>query len=328
MGIDTTIAQTINEANEKIRYDEACKKLLSEKIILAWIMKTCLEEYKNLAVWKIASGYIEGTPKISEMPPVKDISNTPLICGSATEDIGINEQKIDYDVRFAAVAPRAGKSIRLMINVEAQNDYYPGYPLVKRALYYCGRMISGQYGTIFTHSHYEKLQKVYSIWLCMDAPSKRQKTITRYFIREECLHGSVNEDKTNYDLISVIMICLGEPSQKRDFIVTPEEKLIRLLEVLFSLKLRLEEKKQILEEEYDIPMTESIERLVSNVCNLSDRAIAEGLRLGIEQGICSLVEVCQEFGKSLIDTVETVAVKFDLNETESREKVERYWKKQ
>lgn len=25
----------------------------------------------------------------------------------------------------------------------------PGYPLLKRAVYYCGRMISSQYGTVF-----------------------------------------------------------------------------------------------------------------------------------------------------------------------------------
>ena len=33
-----------------------------------------------------------------------------------------------------------------MINVEAQNDFYPGYPLVKRGIYDCSRMISPQYG--------------------------------------------------------------------------------------------------------------------------------------------------------------------------------------
>lgn len=49
------------------------------------------------------------------------------------------------------------------INLEAQNDFNPGYPLLKRAVYYCGRMISSQYGTVFVKSHYEKIQK---IWEC------------------------------------------------------------------------------------------------------------------------------------------------------------------
>lgn len=46
--------------------------------------------------------------------------------------------------------------IRLIINVEAQNNFKPGYPLLKRAIYYCGQMLSAQYGTKFNHSHYEK----------------------------------------------------------------------------------------------------------------------------------------------------------------------------
>ena len=57
--------------------------------------------------------------------------------------------------------------IALIINVEAQNDFYPGYPLIKRGIYYCCRMISSQYGREFTGPHYEKIKKVYSIWICI-----------------------------------------------------------------------------------------------------------------------------------------------------------------
>ena len=41
MSIDTTIAKNIRVADEKASYDAACKRLLSEKIILAWV-KTAL----------------------------------------------------------------------------------------------------------------------------------------------------------------------------------------------------------------------------------------------------------------------------------------------
>ena len=56
--------------------------------------------------------------------------------------------------------------IRLIINVEAQTAFNPGYPLTKRAIYYCSRMISAQHGPIFTKSEYGKIRKVYSIWIC------------------------------------------------------------------------------------------------------------------------------------------------------------------
>ena len=46
------------------------------------------------------------------------------------------------------------------MNVEAQNKYHTGYPLIKRSLYYCSRKISAQHGTEFTESHYEKIESV------------------------------------------------------------------------------------------------------------------------------------------------------------------------
>jgi hypothetical protein len=45
MNTNTTIAKNIRVADEKASYDAACKRLLSEKIILAWIMKNCLEVF-------------------------------------------------------------------------------------------------------------------------------------------------------------------------------------------------------------------------------------------------------------------------------------------
>lgn len=35
-----------------------------------------------------------------------------------------------YDIRFTAIAPDSNKPIKLIINIEAQNDFHPGYPLL------------------------------------------------------------------------------------------------------------------------------------------------------------------------------------------------------
>ena len=66
MNTDTTIAKNIRVTDEKESYDAACKRLLSEKIILAWIMKNCVEEYRNCDVNEIAENYIEGQPQVGE----------------------------------------------------------------------------------------------------------------------------------------------------------------------------------------------------------------------------------------------------------------------
>lgn len=102
--------------------------------------------------------------------------------------------------------PSSDDVIQLIINVEAQNDFYPGYPIIKRGIYYCARMISSQYGTVFTKSHYEKIQKVYSIWICMNPPKKRNNTITEYSLTEKHRIGKVKEAEEYYDLMSAILL--------------------------------------------------------------------------------------------------------------------------
>ena len=44
---------------------------------------------------------------------------------------------VTYDIRFRAIVPDSEEQIALIIHVEAQNDFYPGYPLIKRGIYYC-----------------------------------------------------------------------------------------------------------------------------------------------------------------------------------------------
>ena len=147
---------------QKKAYDEACKRVLSERGIMAHILKACTEEFKDCDLQDIAQRYIQGEPSISRIA-VEPEAISPRIESEQTEDKSGTEGTVYYDIRFHAVAPIDGKRIQLIINLEAQNDFNPGYPLLKRAVYYCGRMISSQYGTVFVKSHYEKIQKVYSI---------------------------------------------------------------------------------------------------------------------------------------------------------------------
>ena len=47
---ESSAAQAMRIVADKARYDAACKRLLSEKVFLAQIMKDCVEEYKNCDV--------------------------------------------------------------------------------------------------------------------------------------------------------------------------------------------------------------------------------------------------------------------------------------
>ena len=284
--MQNTLSKIISTAGQKAAYDNACKKLLANKIILAWIMKNCLPEYRDCDVYEIAKKYIEGEPQISETAVHQDeqTQTAPVIKGLNTEDATICEGTVTYDIRFNAVAPVSGESVHLIINVEAQNDFYPGYPIIKRNVYYCSRLISAQYGTEFTSAHYEKIKKVYSIFICINPPKYRKNTINAYSIQEQNIVGNIREDKENYDLLTAIMICLGDKEKSAD------SGILRLLEVLLSSERAVEEKKQILENEYNIEMTTTIESEVSQMCNLSEGVERRGIRKGRCEDIKNLMK--------------------------------------
>ncbi len=279
----TTLAQSLDCANEKVQYDEACKKILAEKIILAWIMKHTMKEYRKYEVQEIVQKFIVGEPKIAGISVLPDETNVPKITGTGVEDGSITEGSITYDIQFRAIVPETNEVVQMIINVEAQNDFYPGYPLIKRGLYYCARMISSQYGTVFTKSHYEKIQKVYSVWICTNPPKKRNNTITKYSVVENQYVGNVKEQEDYYDLMTAIIICLGVRDEDR------ENDLLGLLDILLSSDINASEKKRIIEKDYDIPMTEKMKGDLEIMCNLSDgveqKGIEKGIKIGVEQGI-------------------------------------------
>ena len=311
MRAESTLTKRISTAGEKAAYDNACKRLLANKIILAWIMKSCLEEYRDCGISEIASKYIEGEAQISEAAVHPDEEAESLqITGLNTEDSTINEGTVTYDIRFRAIVPSTGERISLIINVEAQNDFYPGYPIVKRNLYYCCRLVSSQYGTEFTNSHYEKIKKVYSIFICMNPPNYRKNTINQYSIQEENLIGEFGENVEYYDLLTGIIICLGDVEDEMTGI-------LKLLEVLLSSERSTKEKREILQEEFNIKMTQELEREVSEMCNLSEgveqkgiaKGIAKGRTYGIVEGIAtSIRNLMESMGWSIEQAMDALQI--------------------
>ena len=92
--------------------------------------------------------------------------------------------------------------------------------------------------------------------------------------------GKDHEPIENYDLISLVMIHLGKKDDEGN------EGLLRLLSTLLSSEVTVDEKKQVLEDEFQIPMTQSMDKEVSLLCNLSqdieDRGIEKGILRSIE----------------------------------------------
>ena len=326
MGKETYLAHTITQTDYEARYDRAAKKLLANKLVLAHILKDCVKEYQACSIMDIAQKYIEGEPEVGTTGVYMDDSNSPeqpdikpetvatqsaKVQGMGNEDISQNEGTVYYDVRFNAIAPSTEEheNIRLIINAEAQNRFKLKYPLTKRAVYYGSRLISAQHGTVFTKSDYQKLRKVYSIWICVNPAKRFRNTITRYSLKPETIIGNAVEAPENYDLINIVMVCLGKMEEWND------NNLIKFLGVLFQNELSAREKKDILERDFNIPMTETFESEVDDMCNLSQGVAEEAMQKGLQQGrIHTLIELVND----RVLTIEKAAEKAGISVKEFR----------
>jgi len=281
--MDTTLADAVHGADDKIKYDQCCKRILSDKYILAYILAGCVKEYRGFSINDIASKYIEGTLEISAVPVHQDALAASRIRGRNNEDSSIAEGTVFFDIRFDALTPELLSLVLMYINVEAHNDFWPGYPIVKRGTYYGCRMVSSQYGTEFTDSEYDKIKKVYSIWICLSPPKKYENSITVYHTVEENITGNVHEVEENYDIVRIVMVCLGNLED------APND-LLKLLDVLLVSDCTPAEKCKTLKTDFSIPMTAKLEKEVSDMGNLGDYVEARGIEKGKLQSLRSLME--------------------------------------
>lgn len=258
-------------------YDNYCKILLSNKDILAYIMKICMEEYKDCTIQEIKD--------CIESVSVQTTGNTKeRIEGMPTEDESVFGALIRYDILFKAKLPNQEVGeVGLFINLEAQNKDMSEYSIVTRGIYYASRLLARQKNSPegFKNSDFANLKKVYSIWICIHHSKEKDNAVNMYSIEETCLGEEWKAPKDAYDLLSVIVLY-----PTKQWIQTEKytyEDLLNLLNVLFVTNSSSEIKKHILSHDYGIMMTKKIEQEVDEMCNLSQGVKAEGIAIGVKK---------------------------------------------
>lgn len=309
------IADAVELAKDRAEYDNPLKHILANKTILAWIASRSAKELKGYSV-DVIKDCIEGEPEISSIPVSPGHTNE-AITGQNTEDNVAYEGTVYFDIRFTIMTP--GKErIRLILNVEAQKKFKPGYDLVTRGVYYGARMISSQKEREFTGSDYDNIKKVYSIWICMNVPKYAQNTITEYSIQPTKLYGDFR-GKARYDLMSIIFICLGKPSRKKGLADDEHQQLLDLLAMVSSPEIPVKDKLTSLESDYHIATTRDVKEEISSMCNWSEgiieRAIDEKTEKYInylmENSHVSFTEACKMIG---VDPEYYAELMFDIDE--------------
>ena len=278
--MNTELKSAVMATDRDAQYDNSAKRLIAHKIILARILVKTVEEFKGMDPIEVAA-LIEGLPYISAVPVEPGLTNAvhfqngQRLVGFNTENQELNEGLVRFDIVFY-VRMKDGLS-QIIINVEAQKDEPSDYKILNRAVFYVSRLISSQKEKDFENSSYDDIKCVYSIWICMNM---EENTMSHIHLTKEDLIGSY-EWKGNLDLLNIIMIGLAKELPEHD----ETYELHRLLGALLSRELTIDEKLDIIGNEYDIPLEENFRKDMSTMCNLSQGVKEEGIAIGRREGL-------------------------------------------
>ena len=273
--MNTEIANAVNAAGDKAQYDTRVKRLLAQKSILAHILVKTVDEFKGMKPEDVVK-YIEGEPSISVVPVELGLANMEKtdatgqrIVGLNTENAEINEGLVRFDIIFY-VRMKNGLS-QIIVNIEAQKDEPTEYKILNRAIFYVSRLISSQKERDFVNTNYDDIKQVFSIWICMNMDDNSLSHI--HLTKDEMLKPC--NWKGNLDLLNIVLIGITNEIPKHD----EKYEMHRLIGALLSSELKEQEKLDIIEHEYNIPISQEFREDVSIMCNLSqgieDKAIAK-----------------------------------------------------
>ena len=273
--MNTEIANAVNAAGDKAQYDTRVKRLLAQKSILAHILVKTVDEFKGMKPEDVVK-YIEGEPSISVVPVEPGLANMEKtdatgqrIVGLNTENAEINEGLVRFDIIFY-VRMKNGLS-QIIVNIEAQKDEPTEYKILNRAIFYVSRLISSQKERDFVNTNYDDIKQVFSIWICMNMDDNSLSHI--HLTKDEMLKPC--NWKGNLDLSNIVLIGITNEIPEHD----EKYEMHRLIGTLLSGELKEQEKLDIIEHEYNIPISQEFREDVSIMCNLSqgieDKAIAK-----------------------------------------------------
>ena len=243
-------------------------------------MKT-VDEFKGMKPEDVVK-YIEGEPSISVVPVEPGLANMEKtdatgqrIVGLNTENAEINEGLVRFDiifyVRMPSIVGRKNGLSQIIVNIEAQKDEPTEYKILNRAIFYVSRLISSQKERDFVNTNYDDIKQVFSIWICMNMDDNSLSHI--HLTKDEMLKPCTW--KGNLDLLNIVLIGITNEIPEHD----EKYEMHRLIGALLSSELKEQEKLDIIEHEYNIPISQEFREDVSIMCNLSqgieDKAIAK-----------------------------------------------------
>ncbi len=263
--MNTEITNAVNATGNKAQYDTRVKRILAQKNILAHILVKTVDEFKGMKPEDVVA-YIEGEPKVGIVPVEPGLTNAEKadaigqrIVGLNTENAEINEGLVRFDIIFY-VRMKNGLS-QIIVNVEAQKDEPTEYNILNRAIFYVSRLVSSQKERDFVNTNYDDIKQVFSIWICMNMEYNSLSHI--HLAKDEMLRPY--DWKGNIDLLNIVLVGITNDIPEHD----ENYEMHRLIGALLSTELKVQEKLDIIEHEYNIQISNELREDVRIMCNLS-----------------------------------------------------------
>lgn len=256
--------ETINKittSKQTTMYDHLCKMIIGNEEVLSRIIKAAVDEANHLNVEEIRR-LIKGVH-------IGDLIVNPHFHLVDKKGFIKDEGMVYYDILcYIDVPQEDGKNIRVYLNVEIQNNPYPGYSIIIRGYAYVSRIVSEQWGSEYDDKNYDGMKKVYSLWIMPKAPKRKDGYMNVYETNERIICGTTVEEKEIYDKGVILAIYLNK---EHDELLTP-------LTVLLNNVLDYKGKQRIIEE-YGLN-TKKIESEVKDMWDLGESIALEARNEG------------------------------------------------
>lgn len=271
----------------ELTYDQKFKQLFQNKKFLVPILKNIVKEYKDLPLEEIESLIVS----------VRGDEEVAAVIGA--EDVGKGQEvKTFYDVLVGCRLPGSEKVIvvDLYFDLEMQRENNTIYPVSKRGIYYCSRMISRQL-TNLEDADYGALKPVYSVWILINhipkalrysryevtlagTSSLKEESEHYSYLKKERFDREVKKLDSQIDLIHMCLIFLSE-----DFSDLGEagDTLIRYMQSVFVKQVSNPEYNPYAE--YSKSLKKEADETMTIVGMFEARGEARGVVLGEARGM-------------------------------------------
>ena len=312
--IDVSIDNIKNESTE----DKKFKEFIRRTDVLAAFLHAYVDEFKDCSRETI----IDCIQKENSDKYVQERNVFP--------DSG-KKNEIEVDTLFRVKLPESDGSVAVYVNIEGQNKYYLPYKIERRVEAYVSELIAAQRGIEYKGQEYDKIKKVYSIWLLFDHPERRKNAIIRYDRTPKIVYGDYKPDQMKFDLANITIVYVG--TYKEDL-----SEAMGLVTALFGSGLTADERNATLADKYKIQLNDEDNRRLRDIVSWAEsfyvgyeeckrisetegraKGMAEGRAEGMAEGRIestseNVATVVKKYGVSVDQAIEDFNVPEDIRD--------------